>query len=125
MIKNYFQDIETSAMTCSCSNDDINNNIPSMPGVPDTAAEQSRFLDVVIGTSEEKLDDQETIPDDFVQDFDEQSVSIRGDTDPLLKHISSTGLPLKLRPPTLSDGNCWYDAMADQVKNNLDNLYQN
>ena len=122
MIKNYFQDIETSA------NNDINNNLPSLPGVTNTAAEPSRFLDVVKGSYNVKLDDdddQVTIPDDFIQDLDEQSVSIRGDTDPLLKHISSSGLPLKLRPPTLSDGNCWYDAMADQVKNNFDNFYQN
>ena len=74
------------------SDDDINNNYPSCPADLDTApaAEPSIFLGVVKGTS-----------------------------DPLLKHISSAGLPLKFRPPTLSDGNCWYDAMADQVKNNL------
>ena len=85
----------------TCSKDDINNNLP--PQVK---------LD----------DDSETNPDD---DCDELSVSIREHIDPLLKHISSAGLPLKFRPPTLSDGNCWYDAMADQVKNNFDNLYQN
>ena len=92
-----------------------------MPGVPDTDSEPSRFLDAVIGPSEVKLDDdQETIPDDFMtDDCDEQSVSFKEHTDPLLKHISSAGLPLKLRPPTLSDGNCWYDDVADQVKNNL------
>ena len=71
------------------SDDDINNNYPSCPADLDTApaAEPSRFLGVVKGTS-----------------------------DPLLKHISSAGLPLKLRPPTRSDGNCWFDAVADQVK---------
>ena len=112
-------------LTSLASNNDINNS-PSLPGVPKTAAEPSRFLDVVKSTSNVKLDDdQEIIPDDFTQDIDEQSVSIRGDTDLLLRHISSSGLPLKLRPPTLSDGNYWYDAMADQVKNNFDNLYQN
>ena len=35
--------------------------------------------------------------------------------DPLLEHIEASGLPLKLRRPTLNDGNCWYDAAADQV----------
>ena len=79
----------------TCSKDDINNNLP--PQVK---------LD----------DDNETIPDDFIQDCDELSVSIREHIDPLLKHISSAGLPLKLRPPTRSDGNCWFDAVADQVK---------
>ena len=60
----------------------------------------------------------ERIHDDVLgQVEDEAEVEI--DTDPLLEHISSTGLPLKLRPPTLSDGNCWYDAMADQVRNSL------
>ena len=37
------------------------------------------------------------------------------ETDPLLEHIESSGLPLKMRRPTLSDGNCWWDAVADQV----------
>ena len=91
------------------SNDDVNNNLLSLSGVPNTA----------------DVDDQETIPNDFIQDIDEQSVSSRGDTDPLLKHISSSALPLKLRPQTPGDGNCWYHAIADQVKNNFDNLYQN
>ena len=101
------------------SNDDVNNNLLSLSGVPNTA-------DVVKSTSNVKLDDdKETIPDDFIQVTDEQSVSSRGDTDPLLKHISSSGLPLKLRPQTPGDGNCWYHAIADQVKNNFDNLYQN
>ena len=35
--------------------------------------------------------------------------------DPLLEHIKASGLPLRLRRPTLTDGNCWYDAAADQV----------
>ena len=91
------------------SNDDVNNNLLSLSGVPNTA----------------DVDDQETIPNDFIQDIDDQSVSSRGDTDPLLKHISSSALPLKLRPQTPGDGNCWYHAIADQVKNNFDNLYQN
>ena len=38
------------------------------------------------------------------------------ETDPLLEHIEASGLPLIMRRPTLSDGNCWYDAVADQVK---------
>ena len=96
------------------SNDDVNNNLLSLSGVPNTA-------DVVKSTSNVKLDDDK----ETIQDIDEQSVSSRGDTDPLLKHISSSGLPLKLRPQTPGDGNCWYHAMADQVKNNFDNLYQN
>ena len=37
------------------------------------------------------------------------------ETDPLLEHIESSGLPLRMRRPTLSDGNCWWDAVADQV----------
>ena len=47
------------------------NDFPSLPGVADPApsAEPSRFLDIVKGTSKMKLDDdQETIPDDFIQD---------------------------------------------------------
>ena len=47
------------------------NDFPSLPGVPDPApaAEPSRFLDVVKGTSKMKLDDdQDTLPDDFIQD---------------------------------------------------------
>ena len=38
------------------------------------------------------------------------------DPDPLVEHIRDSGLPLKMRPPTLSDGNCWYDAVADQIR---------
>ena len=34
----------------------------------------------------------------------------------LLRHIEKFDLNLILRPPTLSDGNCWYNAMADQVR---------
>ena len=47
------------------------NDFPSLPGVADPApsAEPSRFLDIVKGTSKMKLDDdQETLPDDFIQD---------------------------------------------------------
>lgn len=36
--------------------------------------------------------------------------------DPLLCHIEKFNLDLEPRPPTSSDGNCWYDAMADQVR---------
>lgn len=53
------------------SNDDVNNNLLSLSGVPNTA----------------DVDDQETIPNDFIQDIDEQSVSSRGDTDPSSKEI--------------------------------------
>ena len=38
------------------------------------------------------------------------------DPDPLVEHIRDSGLPLKMHPPTLSDGNCWYNAMADQIR---------
>ena len=38
------------------------------------------------------------------------------DPDPLVEHIRGSGLPLKMRPPTLSDGNCQYDAVADQIQ---------
>lgn len=47
------------------------NDFPSLPGVqdPTPASEPSRFLDVVKGTAKMKLDDdQETLPDDFLQD---------------------------------------------------------
>ena len=47
------------------------NDLPSLPGVqdPTPASEPSRFLDVVKGTAKMKLDDdQETLPDDFLQD---------------------------------------------------------
>ena len=60
-----------------------------------------------------KDDINNNLPPQVKLDDDKETI------DPLLKHISSAGLPLKFRPPTLSDGNCWYDAMADQVKNNL------
>ena len=36
--------------------------------------------------------------------------------DPLNQHILKKGLPLLRRGNTVSDGNCWYDAVADQVK---------
>ena len=35
--------------------------------------------------------------------------------DLLDKHITESKLPLIRRKPTLSDGNCWYDAIADQM----------
>jgi len=34
----------------------------------------------------------------------------------LWRHIQDYGLGLVSRPPTRSDGNCWYDAIADQVR---------
>jgi len=34
----------------------------------------------------------------------------------LWRHIQEFGLGLISRPPTRSDGNCWYDAIADQVE---------
>ena len=55
------------------------NDFPSLPGVPDPApaAEPSRFLDVVKGTAKMKLDDdQETIPDDFIQEDCDESRSL-------------------------------------------------
>ena len=36
--------------------------------------------------------------------------------DPLDQHIFNKGLPLERSGVTLSDGNCWYEAVADQVK---------
>ena len=39
--------------------------------------------------------------------------------DPLNHHILLKGLPLVRRGNTVSDGNCWYDAVADQVQNFL------
>ena len=36
--------------------------------------------------------------------------------DPLNQHIMLKGLPLVRRGNTVSDGNCWYDAVADQVR---------
>ena len=35
--------------------------------------------------------------------------------DPLDLHIRQKGLGLGRRRPTVTDGNCWYDAVADQV----------
>ena len=35
--------------------------------------------------------------------------------DPLDLHIRQKGLGLVRRRPTVTDGNCWYDAVADQV----------
>ena len=40
--------------------------------------------------------------------------------DPLNQHILAKGLPLLRRGDTVSDGNCWYDSMADQVQENLE-----
>ena len=54
--------------------------------------------------------------DDMSGDEDIEEVP---DTDPLLNHIASSGLPLRLRRPTLSDGNCWWDATADQVHHGI------
>ena len=45
----------------------------------------------------------------------DEDLEVVPDTDPLLNHIATSGLPLRLRRPTLSDGNCWWDATADQV----------
>ena len=53
--------------------------------------------------------------DDPLGDEDDDPIEEVPDTDPLLDHITSSGLPLRLRRPTLSDGNCWWDATADQV----------
>ena len=39
--------------------------------------------------------------------------------DLLMKHIREMKLPLVRRRPTLSDGNCWYDALADQVQRSV------
>jgi len=36
--------------------------------------------------------------------------------DPLDLHIRQKGLGLGRRRPTVTDGNCWYDAVADQGK---------
>ena len=36
--------------------------------------------------------------------------------DRLLQHIEASGLPLRLRRATVMDGNCWYDAVGDQVR---------
>ena len=44
-----------------------------------------------------------------------QEVSADEEGDPLLQHIEASGLPLRLRRTTVMDGNCWYDAAADQV----------
>ena len=46
---------------------------------------------------------------------DENVIEVVPDTDALLEHITTSGLPLRSRRPTLSDGNCWWDASADQV----------
>ena len=61
------------------------------------------------------------LSDDEEEEVEVES-SVRGemspaeeDGDPLLQHIEASGLPLKLRRATLMDGNCWYDAAADQV----------
>ena len=61
-------------------------------------------------TSEDEDED-----DDPFGDEDDEHIEEVPDTDPLLDHITSSGLPLRLRRPTLSDGNCWWDAIADQV----------
>ena len=41
------------------------------------------------------------------------------ETDLLEEAIKESGLPLIKRSETLSDGNCWYDAVADQVHRKL------
>ena len=38
------------------------------------------------------------------------------EVDPLDQHILDKGLALERSGVTVSDGNCWYDAVADQVK---------
>ena len=45
----------------------------------------------------------------------EEEDCLLGESD-LLRHIEKFCLNLTVRPPTVSDGNCWYDAMADQVR---------
>ena len=61
------------------------------------------------------MEPSEDEDDDPFGDEDDEHIEEVPDTDPLLDHITSSGLPLRLRRPTLSDGNCWWDAAADQV----------
>lgn len=48
--------------------------------------------------------------------LEDQFYALEDDVDPLDQHIFNKGLPLERSGITLSDGNCWYDAVADQVK---------
>ena len=66
----------------------------------------------IVGEDNDDNDDgpEEVIGGDNVVDVDDD------EADQLLEHIRQSGLPLRLRDPTRSDGNCWYDAVADQVK---------
>ena len=61
------------------------------------------------------LSSQDDEEEEEEKDSVKQEVSADEEGDPLLQHIEASGLPLKPRRATLMDGNCWYDAAADQV----------
>ena len=72
------------------------NDFPSLPGVQDPApaADNPRFLDIVKGTAKMKLDDdQETLPDDFLQDQDVEDAGVRSVTDPASESASVSPRP--------------------------------
>ena len=63
--------------------------------------------------------DKNTISDSSTDNIDPNNST----KDELYEHIERNNLPYTARPPTRSDGNCWYDAIADQVVvNGIQNL---
>ena len=63
----------------------------------------------------EKIKELNNITEDIVID-PKYDVTLEDAKVTLVNHIKATNLPLSFRPPTRSDGNCWYDAVADQVQ---------
>ena len=114
-----FQDVGTAVVPASSSDPFLNSFFAFCH---DRAPEhQNSSNDVQMITYERpelrELSEDEAEDDDvFVDEDDTEDIEEVPDTDPLMDHITSSGLPLRLRRPTLSDGNCWWDATADQVR---------
>ena len=59
---------------------------------------------------EELLQEDDSTPPGSVRDVNDK------DEDMLTNLIRTMKLPLVRRQPTISDGNCWYDAIVDQMQ---------
>lgn len=53
--------------------------------------------------------------EEIVYSLDSENEYGSQEDDALMRHIRLHNLPYVKRSPTLSDGNCWYDAVADQI----------
>ena len=63
---------------------------------------------------------------DGVEENNDKNKDDMDENNDLMLHIKRNNLPYVERQPTRSDGNCWYDAISDQVVlNKIDNLPKN